>query len=156
MIDGARRTLDLEHFYLSHWPGEPTGPVLDALGRAARRGVRVRLILDAGMHSTYPLPADSLAGVPGIAVRVIDMKKVAGSGVQHSKYLIVDGEQIFVGSQNLDWRSLKHIHELGVRARDARIAEHFVRVFEMDWQASTPAGVATTPDSAVSAGARGA
>jgi phosphatidylserine/phosphatidylglycerophosphate/cardiolipin synthase-like enzyme len=144
MIDGARRTLDLEHFYLSHWPGEPTGPVLDAIGRAAGRGVRVRLILDAGMHATYPLPADSLARVPGIAVRLIDMKKVSGSGVQHAKYFVADGEQVFVGSQNLDWRALEHIHELGVRARDPRIAAHFARVFESDWRVSTPIGAADT------------
>lgn len=138
MIDGAKRSLDLEHFYLSHWPGEPTGPVIDAIGRAAGRGVQVRLILDIRFHSTYPQPADSLAGVPGIAVRWIDMKKISGGGVQHAKYMIVDGEQVFVGSQNLDWRALKHIHELGVRARDQRIAALYQRVFEYDWEASNP------------------
>ncbi|MEK7331531.1 MAG: phospholipase D-like domain-containing protein, partial [Candidatus Eisenbacteria bacterium] len=69
MIDGAKRSVDLEHFYLSHWPGEPTGPVLDALGRAAKRGVRVRLMLDARMHDTYPQPTDSLGGLPGVQVR---------------------------------------------------------------------------------------
>ena len=34
MIDSARKTIELEHFYLSHWPGERTGPVLDAIGRS--------------------------------------------------------------------------------------------------------------------------
>jgi phosphatidylserine/phosphatidylglycerophosphate/cardiolipin synthase-like enzyme len=155
MIDGADRTVDLEHFYLSHWLGEPTGPVLDAIGRAAKRGVRVRLILDAGMHATYPLPADSLDRLPGVAVRLIDMKKVSGSGVQHAKFFIVDGEQVFVGSQNFDWRALKHIHELGVRARDARIAGFFARVFESDWRAATPAGDAA-PDSSATAPISGA
>ena len=142
MIDGARRSLDLEHFYLSHWPGEPTGPVLDAIGRAAKRGVRVRLLLDARMYATYPSPADSLGRLPGVELRQIDMKKISGGGVQHGKCMIVDGEQVFVGSQNLDWRSLKHIHELGVRARDRRIAELFLRVFESDWLSSAPGGAA--------------
>jgi phosphatidylserine/phosphatidylglycerophosphate/cardiolipin synthase-like enzyme len=143
MIDGARRSLDLEHFYLSHWPGEPTGPVLDAIGRAAQRGVQVRLMLDAGMQKTYPQPLDSLRRLSGVAVRLIDMKKVSGSGVQHAKLMIVDGEQVFVGSQNFDWRALKHIHELGVRARDPRIAGLFARVFESDWKVAAPAGAAT-------------
>ena len=144
MIDGARRSVDLEHFYLSHWPGEPTGPVLDAIGRAAKRGVRVRLMLDAGMSATYPELADSIGRVAGVRLRRLDMKKVSGGGVQHAKFMIVDGEQIFVGSQNFDWRALKHIHELGVRARDPRIADYFARVFESDWKAATPSDTTAT------------
>src|SRR5689334_12996728 len=57
MIGGAKQTLDLEEFYLSTWPKEPLEPVLVAIGKAAARGVQVRLLLDAGMHDTYPLPA---------------------------------------------------------------------------------------------------
>ena len=138
MIDGAQRSLDLEHFYLSHWPGEPTGPVLDAIGRAAGRGVRVRLLLDVRFRPTYPQPAESLGKVPGIELRWIDMKKISGGGVQHAKLMVVDGRQVFVGSQNLDWRALKHIHELGVRVADERIAGAYLRVFEYDWAASAP------------------
>ncbi len=151
MIDGARRSLDLEHFYLSHWPGEATGPVLDAIGRAAKRGVRVRLLLDARMHDTYPHPADSLGRLSGVELRLIDMKKVSGGGVQHGKCMIVDGEQVFVGSQNLDWRALKHIHELGVRARDPHIADLFLRVFESDWRAAAPAAAAAVAPPAAGA-----
>lgn len=146
MIDGAQRTLELEHFYLSHWPGEPTGPVLDAIGRAARRGVRVRIILDTRFRATYPQPAESLGTVPGIEVRWIDMKNVSGGGVQHGKVMLVDGQHTFVGSQNLDWRALKHIHELGVRVRDSRVTGLFQRVFEYDWTAAASgAGRATRP-----------
>ncbi len=138
MIDGAGRTLELEHFYLSHWPGEPTGPVIDAIGRAAGRGVKVRMLLDVRFRATYPQPADSLGRVAGIELRWLDMKKISGGGVQHAKFMVVDGEQLFVGSQNLDWRALKHIHELGVRARDPRIAGLYQNVFEYDWRAAAP------------------
>ncbi len=138
MIDGAQRALELEHFYISHWPGEPTGPVIDAIGRAARRGVRVRILLDVRFKATYPHPADSLGRLTGIELRWLDMKKVSGGGVQHAKFMVVDGLHVFVGSQNFDWRALKHIHELGVRVRDARIAGTFQRVFEYDWKAAVP------------------
>jgi phosphatidylserine/phosphatidylglycerophosphate/cardiolipin synthase-like enzyme len=97
--------------------------------------VRVRLVLDRGMHDTYPRTADSLDRLPGIEVRTIDIRKLTGSGVQHSKFFIADGEQTFLGSQNFDWRALKHIHEMGVRIRDASIAADFGRVFESDWAA---------------------
>ncbi len=135
MIDGARDSIDLEGFYLSTWPGEPLEGVIDALGRAAKRGVRVRLLLDKGMGGTYSQPADSLAKLPGFERRWIDIKRIAG-GIQHAKYFIVDGDQMFVGSQNFDWRALRHIHELGVRVRDRRVAQAFGDVFAWDWQAA--------------------
>jgi phosphatidylserine/phosphatidylglycerophosphate/cardiolipin synthase-like enzyme len=139
MIRGAKRRLDLEQFYLSVWPGELMDDVVGEVGMAAARGVRVRLILDKRMHETYPRTADSLARLPGIAVRILDIAKFSGGGVQHSKYFLVDGEQTYLGSQNFDWRSLKHIHELGVRVRDPRVTSEFQRVFDMDWNVSTPA-----------------
>src|SRR6267378_3791135 len=85
LIRGARSSLDFEQFYVSTWPGEPLEPVLKAIGEAARRGVRVRLLLDRRMHDTYPLPADSLARLPGIEVRSVDFGPLAG-GIQHAKY----------------------------------------------------------------------
>jgi phosphatidylserine/phosphatidylglycerophosphate/cardiolipin synthase-like enzyme len=135
MIRGARERLDLEQFYVSTWPGEPLEDVLAAIGEAAKRGVRVRLLLDARMRATYPEPADSLGRLPGIQVRWIFMGPIAG-GVQHSKYFLVDDREVFLGSQNFDWRALKHIHELGVRVRDARVTAAFREVFDLDWQAA--------------------
>jgi phosphatidylserine/phosphatidylglycerophosphate/cardiolipin synthase-like enzyme len=141
LIEGARRTLDLEQFYLSTWPHEPMDDVIGALGAAVKRGVRVRLLLDAGMYRTYPRAADSLAKVPGFEVRLVDYRRIAG-GIQHAKYFLVDGETTFLGSQNFDWRALKHIHELGVRVRDRRVTADFQRVFELDWAMGTRPGQA--------------
>jgi phosphatidylserine/phosphatidylglycerophosphate/cardiolipin synthase-like enzyme len=132
MIHGAASTLDLEEYYLSERSGEALSPVLQALGEAARRGVRVRLLLDAGMHRTYPQPADSLGSLPNISVRTIDYRRLAG-GIQHSKFMVADGRDAFVGSQNLDWRSLSHIHELGVRVRIVAVAAALDSLFESDW-----------------------
>ena len=98
LIRGARRGLDFEQFYLSTWPGEPTEEVLAELGRAAARGVRVRLLLDARMHRTYPRPADSLAAVQGFEVRLIDFARLAG-GVQHAKFFLVDGREVELSPQ---------------------------------------------------------
>jgi len=132
LVHGATKSIDLEQFYVSNWPDEPLDPVIQALVGAAKRGVRVRILVDARMHRTYPQPVDSLGLVPGITVRTIDMGKVAG-GVQHSKYWLVDGATTFLGSQNFDWRALEHIHEMGVCIRDERVTARFQQVFEMDW-----------------------
>lgn len=131
MIGSAKKTLDLEQFYIADQAGEALEPVLAAVKAAVKRGVKVRFIVDKVMmgESGKTLPALNEAGV---GTRVIDFKK-AGGGVQHSKFFIVDGAEVYAGSQNFDWRSLKHIHEVGLRIKSPAAAEDFARVFEGDW-----------------------
>jgi phosphatidylserine/phosphatidylglycerophosphate/cardiolipin synthase-like enzyme len=132
MVNSAAKTLDIEQFYIADQAGEVLEPVLDAVKAAARRGVKVRFLVDSAMlrESGKSLPPLREAGV---AVRVLDFKKKGGGGVQHAKFFAVDGREVFVGSQNFDWRSLKHIHELGIRLKSGRAAADFNRIFEGDW-----------------------
>jgi phosphatidylserine/phosphatidylglycerophosphate/cardiolipin synthase-like enzyme len=145
MIRGAKAQLDLEHFYLSRKVGEALDPVLDEIGRAAARGVRVRLLLDRGMYRTYPQPADSLAKLANVSLRLVDYRRLAG-GVQHAKFMIVDDRDAWLGSQNLDWRALSQIHELGARVRLEPAARAIADVFETDWQASDTTKAPTPVD----------
>jgi len=133
MIGRARVSLDLEEYYISDAPGKMLEDVLAALCAAADRGVKVRVMVDARMYRTYPESADKLAKHGTIEVRRIDFGAIAG-GIQHAKYFVVDGREVFVGSQNFDWRSLEHIHELGLRIRDGRIAAAYGDIFDLDWQ----------------------
>ena len=135
MIRGARGTLDIEQFYFSHRPGESLQPVVDEIGRAAARGVRVRLLLDAGFLKTYPQPAESLARLEYVEVRAVDYRRLT-SGVQHAKFMIVDGHDAWIGSQNLDWRAFTQIHELGLRVRHEALAGAIRSVFASDWAAA--------------------
>jgi phosphatidylserine/phosphatidylglycerophosphate/cardiolipin synthase-like enzyme len=133
MINGAKKSLDIEQFYISPQQGEPLDDILRAVTEAGTRGVAVRCIVDSRMYKTYPATADTLGKQKNISVRIIDFGRLAG-GVQHSKYFIVDGGEVFLGSQNFDWRALKHIHELGVRIRNDDVAEFYNDIFELDWQ----------------------
>ncbi len=135
MIDGARSTLDLAQFYVS--PKEEgegrLEPILDAIGRAAARGVRVRLLADAKFARRYPEPLRELGAIDGVDVRKFDVGAVTG-GVLHAKYFIVDRRDLYLGSQNFDWRSLEHIQELGVRARSESLGEDIAKIFDADWR----------------------
>ncbi len=133
MIGKAARSIDLEQFYVSNAPGQPLEDVLAAIVSAADRGVRVRFVVDAGMYKTYPEMLDSLAAMENVDVRKIDMRRVSG-GPMHAKYFVVDKKELFLGSQNFDWRALKHIHEMGCRVRSAELCEIFSDLFELDWQ----------------------
>lgn len=146
MLNGATRSLEIEQFYVADRPGEALDTVLRAIEHAAARGVSVRIIVDSRMYRTYPAAVESLARRPGITRRIIDFGRIAG-GIQHAKFFIVDGRSVFLGSQNFDWRALSHIHELGLRINDGRVAGAFRRVFEIDWNlaASTEAHPAELP-----------
>ena len=133
MIGRARESLDIEQFYISNEPGKLLDDVLSAIYSAADRGVKVRVIVDARMYTTYPASVDSLGRHRNIEARRIDFGALAG-GIQHAKYFIVNRREVFVGSQNFNWRALEHIHELGLRINNQEIAGDDEEVFNLDWQ----------------------
>jgi len=135
MIQGARRSIDLAEFYLSGKKGQALDPLIEALLAAGRRGVRVRILSDAAMASTYPETLKRFRTRPNILTRLFDWKKLTG-GILHAKYFIVDDREVFIGSQNFDWRSLMHIQETGLRIRAPLFALALRRIFEADWQFS--------------------
>jgi phosphatidylserine/phosphatidylglycerophosphate/cardiolipin synthase-like enzyme len=71
-------------------------------------------------------------------------------GVHHAKYLVADDE-VYVGSANFDWRSLDHIHELGLHLSDRATARFFGQLYDADWEAAAgrlPKWFARTPPDA--------
>jgi len=132
LVQGARKSIDLEFFYLRHEPGKALQPVVDALEAAAQRGVRVRVLVDSKFVKTYPELVGRWSQTQGFAVRPINMAKLAG-GVQHAKMMVVDGERFFLGSQNFDWTALTHIRELGVSGHSLGLARAYSAAFEQDW-----------------------
>jgi len=132
LIDGARSSIELAHFYASNRAGSRLADVVAALVGAARRGVAVRFLADAGFHDTYPDTLDDLDDVAGIDVRLLDLRSITG-GVLHQKTMIVDGHVAYVGSANFDWRALEHIQELGVVVDSAPVVTAWSDAFELDW-----------------------
>lgn len=135
MIDRAQKTLDFAEFYASDNPASRQSrleTVTRAVERAAARGVKVRFLAEKVFQKTYPELLARLDAKDGIEVRIYDFSALAG-GVLHAKYFLVDGRELYVGSQNYDWRSLQHIQELGVRVMEPSVARAYADVFETDW-----------------------
>jgi phosphatidylserine/phosphatidylglycerophosphate/cardiolipin synthase-like enzyme len=134
MFDSAQKTIDLGQMYASGQAGEPLDAAIEALERAGKRGVKIRMILDAKMASaSFPETLTRLRKIPNFTLKVIDFGKLSPDGIYHAKYFVIDGQEGFLGSQNFDWRALKHIHELGVKISDTHIAEQMAAIFERDW-----------------------
>ncbi len=149
MIDGARRTIDFAELYASDvdakdassYGASALGPVLSALERALARGVRVRFLADSVFAPKYPDTLERLRGM-GAAVRIIKFGDRAG-GVLHAKYFVVDAAEAFVGSQNFDWRALRHIQEMGVRVKSVAVAGALLDILDTDWELAKDAPAET-------------
>lgn len=130
LFDSAQTHIDIEQFYLTDGPA--LRPVIASLRRATVRGVRLRVLVDATLQENSQPLIDELRSFPNTQVRIIPFRRLLG-GVVHNKMLLVDGRRAYVGSQNFDWRSLTHIHELGLRIDDPRLSGQLQALFDMDW-----------------------
>ncbi|AIM20163.1 phospholipase D [Serratia sp. SCBI] len=108
------------------------------------------MLEEKGIRLSTAETLERLKAIPNLELRIIPYQKLSG-GILHAKYLLVDGEQAFVGSQNFDWRALEHIHETGLRISDARVVGQIQAIFEQDWRAQALLAqdkpVPTLPDS---------
>lgn len=146
MFDAAQKTIDLNEFYLT--PGDSLEPSLAALERAGARGVKIRVLLEKKFMGQSFEGISRLTKVPNLDLRLLDWTLVQGSGIIHAKYFVVDSTRAFVGSQNFDWRSLTHIHEMGLAIDEGPIVAQVGEIFAHDWTISsstqTPAPDNTT------------
>ena len=92
----------------------------EALREAARRGVRIRILQSPGF-SGQKQESDMLqAEFPErISINSIDMGKwYGGSGIMHQKLWIFDAHDIYLGSANMDWKSITQVKEMGISVED--------------------------------------
>lgn len=135
MFDAAKTRIDLGQFYVANQQGSLLDGVLQHLKAAGERGVKIRFLMEEkGIRISTPETLEQLKAIPNLELRIIPYQRLSG-GILHAKYLLVDGEQAFVGSQNFDWRALAHIHETGLRISDASVVRQIQAIFEQDWQA---------------------
>jgi phospholipase D3/4 len=97
--------------------------------------VAIRILVDSAFYSGSEKSVDELAGIKNISIAKISFKNVGG-GVMHAKYMIADGRDLYSGSANMDWRALDHIHELGIRIKNKKLAKNFEAIFNYDWNNS--------------------
>ena len=146
MIEGAERTIELEHFYASNAEGSRLEPIVRALEAAADRGVRIDFTADRGFYDReYQDTLDRLDARENIDVTLLDLRPITG-GIQHAKCMLVDGDDLYVGSANFDWRALEHIQELGLRVQSEVAGGWVAEVLAYD--RALASGAALEPGSA--------
>jgi phosphatidylserine/phosphatidylglycerophosphate/cardiolipin synthase-like enzyme len=99
LIDSARHEIDFAAYVLTDWP------VMQALIRAAERGAKVRIYLDASQLAERE-PAkvfQDLAQTRGVEIRV----KRENSALMHLKSYEIDGHLLRTGAANFSASGLK-------------------------------------------------
>ncbi len=127
MIDGAKTSIVVATQYLK------SDMVNQALAAAAARGVTVQAITDGTNADSRTAAADARNLIGGDTVRV------AMTPYYHVKMMIIDGTQMFVGSQNYsdppltDSNPLIQQREVGIVVTDAALIVRAQAVFAFDW-----------------------
>jgi phosphatidylserine/phosphatidylglycerophosphate/cardiolipin synthase-like enzyme len=125
LIDRAERTLDV---YAEVVRDEE---MLGALVAAVNRGVEVRLVMsgDAGDGNARDRANLAAAGLDVVLTSQVYI---------HAKMFLVDGQELFIGSQNMTATSLDQNRELGMILTDAASIERAARTFERDYYGGRP------------------
>ena len=104
-----------------------------ALSVALKRGVKIRVLLDAdNARKSYSID-EWLAG-EGIAVRFIEIKR----GSLHHKFMLIDGKLLITGSYNFTNESEFRNHEAAIFTNHKGLIQSFTAEFERLWSQCTP------------------
>ncbi|XP_071535538.1 5'-3' exonuclease PLD3-like [Panulirus ornatus] len=70
-----------------------------------------------------------------VKVRSLNFSHLMGGGVLHTKMWIVDSQHIYLGSANMDWRSLTQVKEVGIKISNCScLASDMNKIFEVYWR----------------------
>uniref|UniRef100_A0A8B9RA30 Phospholipase D family, member 7 n=1 Tax=Astyanax mexicanus TaxID=7994 RepID=A0A8B9RA30_ASTMX len=140
LLKQANSSVDIAAFYFALRdldtgitdPSSMKGKELfNRLKQLQSRGVNLQIAVNA--PQTSRADTDELAGT-GAEIREVDLQSVTG-GIVHSKLWVVDKKHMYVGSANMDWRSLTQVKEVGVSVEDCSCLAHdALRIFGVYWE----------------------
>ncbi|XP_071861664.1 5'-3' exonuclease PLD3 isoform X2 [Bombus fervidus] len=143
LISLAREKIEIASFY---WTMRREDVYPDD---SAKRGEEVfHLLLQAGrdrnilLKITQNIPSqirpnvdtEVLTKKANAKVKSLNFAGLLGGGVLHTKLWLVDRTHLYIGSANMDWRSLSQVKELGLMALNCScLANDFAKIFDVYW-----------------------
>ncbi|XP_059202077.1 5'-3' exonuclease PLD3 isoform X2 [Centropristis striata] len=137
LLDKANHSVNIAAFYFTLRDGEVAHSsdsqgrmVFEQLKQLQSKGVKLQIAVNAPQTSTQD--TKELAAT-GAEVREVDLKAVTG-GIVHTKLWVVDQKHLYLGSANMDWRSLTQVKEVGLSVEDCScLAQDAFRIFGVYW-----------------------
>ena len=115
-IDQSRLSVDIAAFDLNLWS------VRDALIRAKKRGVTVRMVTESDNLDEQEIQDIKEAGIPVLGDR--------REGLMHNKFVVIDRAEVWTGSMNYTTTDGYLNNNNLVRIRSAKMAENYTTEFK--------------------------
>lgn len=118
LLSLANKTIDIASFYWtlrsadvfnhsSSWQGEQIFQQLLVAG--TKRSIAIRVAQSSPTQAQPNIDTEILIKRGAAQVRSVNFPRLLGGGVLHTKLWIVDGQHLYLGSANMDWRSLTQV-----------------------------------------------
>lgn len=120
-IDQAKKTIDVAMYYFT------SKPLAEALIRAERRGVRVRVYLDESQKTA------KCSKVKELETGGCEIKFEDGPGLMHNKFCIIDKRVVITGSYNWTSAAERKNDETVLIIFEEDVARTFVEKFKEYW-----------------------
>jgi phosphatidylserine/phosphatidylglycerophosphate/cardiolipin synthase-like enzyme len=141
LLGQARQTVRVQMLTYSPISGQDHyWPVLDdALRAAAVRGVKVRLMVSDWVLGGRALPhLKALTLIPNLEVKVVSIPEAKEGHIPfartvHSKYLVVDGTQLVLGTSNWEESYFMESRNVELIFRDSPLASQATGIFDRLW-----------------------
>jgi competence ComEA-like helix-hairpin-helix protein len=121
LLDRSKRTVDGAFFEIN------AEPIVDAIERAAERGVQVRLVTDADELKAEP---QILSRLKKAGVRFVPDTREA---LMHHKFAIFDGQAVWSGSYNITRNDTERNDNNALWLHSRELAAIYQAVFEKLW-----------------------
>ncbi|KAG7201489.1 hypothetical protein KM043_004248 [Ampulex compressa] len=110
--------------------------VFQSLMEAGRdRGIELKIAQNVPSQMSPNVDTEILAKKANAEVRSLNFAGLLGGGVLHTKLWLIDRTHVYVGSANMDWRSLSQVKELGLIALNCTcLAKDFAKIFDVYWK----------------------
>ncbi len=129
-IDGVQATLDIAAFEMNN------RPITDAIIRAHRRGVRVRMVVDnehgitVNAQNREDFEDTTLWEILDAGVPIVDDDR---SGLMHNKFMILDSTVVWTGSWNYTINGSYRNNNNALVLRSRRAVESYQGEFDEMW-----------------------
>ncbi|XP_063906502.1 5'-3' exonuclease PLD3-like isoform X3 [Zophobas morio] len=144
LILSAESTIEIASFY---WtlrqsevypdPSSVKGEIIfqSLLKAGTDRKISIKIAQNAPTQNNPNVDTEVLVKRKAAQVRSLNFAKLMGGGVLHTKFWIIDRKHVYVGSANMDWRSLTQVKELGLVINNCTcLAEDLGKVFDVYWK----------------------
>jgi len=152
LLNSAHTSIDIEQMTFDSGWGKngAQSPLLQAVMDAARRGVRVRVLLNDEQvfaHPSHPTASKNLPTIDtlnqlaqseglNLAAATADIKRMGVTYI-HNKGVLVDGDKTLISSINWDSNAVLNNREAAVVLTSSDVFSHYEALFDGDWKASS-------------------